>query len=126
MGLLVQDRSGRVRLRERQFLTRHFEVRTGKEGCTTPFVYLYQVSEKNDRKFTFPSTRKALASFAEVEQLTLVEFHEAGGWRLGLKTASKEQAEAVVAHLRSTMKDEKPELRCYEPRNPRVIPVKKP
>ncbi len=97
-----------------------------KEGCTTPFVYLYRVSEKNDRKFTFPSTRKALSSFAEVEQLTLVEFHEAGGWRLGLKTASKEQAEAVVAHLRSTMKDEKPELRCYEPRNPRVIPVKKP
>lgn len=94
-----------------------------KEGCATPFVYLYDVSPLNDDKFTFPATRKALATFPEVSQLGLVEVSEAGARRLGVTVASKAQGEAVIAHVKATMKDEEPRLLCYAPRSPRKIAV---
>jgi len=95
-----------------------------REGCKTPFVYVYDVDPRNDRKYTFPSTRKALSSFAEAEQLELVEFDE-GRFRLGIVVTSKAQGEAVLAHLKTTMKNEKPQLLCYEPRQPRKIALSK-
>jgi hypothetical protein len=94
-----------------------------REGCPTPFVYLYDVSWKNDARFTFPDTRKALSTFAEASDLGLVEFQE-GVRRLGVVVTSKAQGEAVIAHVKASMKDEDPQLLCYEPRAPRRIDLK--
>jgi hypothetical protein len=97
------------------------------EQCKTPFVYLYKVSSLNNRKFTFPTTRKALSSFPQVDQLKLVEFNQFSEWQLGLIVSDKAQAEAVVAHLKTTMKEEKPKVLCFAPEHPRIIEiVKKP
>ncbi|MDI1451424.1 hypothetical protein [Polyangium sp. 6x1] len=94
-----------------------------EDGCQAPFVYLYDVAPQNAPDFTFPTTRKALASFEGAADLGLVEVYE-GARRLGLTVKSKEQGEAVIAHLKTTMKDEAPTLLCYAPKNPRVIPLK--
>jgi hypothetical protein len=83
--------------------------------CSTPFVYLYEVSSKNDKKFTYPSTRKALSTFAEVAEIGLVEFEDDYRTRLGITVVSKAQGEALIAHLRETMKEEAPRLVCFEP-----------
>ncbi len=91
--------------------------------CKTPFVYLYEVSWKNDAKYTYPTTRKALSTFPEVADLTMVEFWE-GARTLGIQVKSKAQGEAVVAHVKANMKDEHPELICYSPKKPRVIDMK--
>ncbi len=92
-----------------------------KESCTTPFVYLYDVNLDNAKTFTFPATRKALSTFAEHDDLGLVEFVEAGSRRLGITVKSKAQGEAVIAHVKATMKDESPTLLCYAPSSPRRI-----
>lgn len=90
-------------------------------GCKTPFVYLYDVSWKNDAKYTYPTTRKALSTFPEVADISLVEYWE-GRRSLGVKVKSREQGEAVAAHIKANMKNELPELTCYVPkRNVRVI-----
>lgn len=91
------------------------------EGCSTPFVYLYEVSSKNDKKFTYPSTRKALSTFPEVAALGLVEFEDDYERRLGITVTSKAQGEAVIAHLKETMKEESPRLLCFAPKDPRTI-----
>lgn len=95
-----------------------------RDDCKTPFVYLYDVSSDNGKDFTFPSTRKALSTFPEVGDLELVEVNEWGKRRLGLTVKSRQQAEAVIAHVKENMKDEKPELLCYEPNEPRKIEMK--
>lgn len=92
-------------------------------ACKTPFVYLYEVSWKNEAKYTFPTTRKALSTFPEVSDITLVEYWEEGR-KLGIKVKSEAQGEAVIAHVKANMKDEWPELICFEPRSPRVIEMK--
>ncbi len=92
-------------------------------GCTTPFVYLYEVSWKNEPKYTYPTTRKALSTFPQVADITLMEYWE-GARILGIKVKSKEQGEAVMAHVRANMKNEHPELICYAPKKPRVIEMK--
>jgi hypothetical protein len=97
---------------------------TYEEGCAAPFVYLYDVSPKNDAKFTYPATQKALSTFPDVASLTLIEVLEAGVRRLGISVTSKAQGEAVVAHIRANMKDEDPKLLCYEPKGGRKIPLK--
>ena len=94
------------------------------DACATPFLYISDVSSKNDDKFTFPATRKALSSFAGIEALTLVQFADGGPRRLGLKLETRAQGEALVAHLAKEMKDEKPRLVCFSPKTPRVIPWK--
>ncbi|MFO0759056.1 MAG: hypothetical protein U0359_21370 [Byssovorax sp.] len=92
-----------------------------ENGCKTPFVYLYDVSWKNDAKYTYPTTRKALSTFPEVASIKLVEYWE-GRRSLGVEVKSKEQGEAVIAHVKANMKDEHPELTCFSPkRNVRVI-----
>lgn len=95
-----------------------------RDDCKTPFVYIYDVSSVNAKNFTFPSTRKALATFPGVAEISLVEFFESKR-RLGIIVPNKEQGEAVVAHIRANMKDEHPELLCYEPKDPRKIDIKK-
>jgi len=95
-----------------------------KPGCANPFVYLYDVALRNSANYTFPATQKALSTFADVKDLELVEYL-AGGRRLGVRVKSKEQGEAVVAHVMANMKDEHPELLCYTPKNVRVIDMKK-
>ncbi|MDC0744637.1 hypothetical protein [Polyangium mundeleinium] len=109
--------SGVSRLRETT------DAAVEEEGCKTPFVYLYEVSWRNDAKYTFPTTTKALSTFPEVGDLGLVEYYD-DGRRLGITVKSKEQGEAVIAHVKANMKDEHPELICYAPRVPRVIEIK--
>ncbi len=89
-------------------------------GCATPFVYLYEVADNNAKDFTFPSTRKALSAFPEASAVRLVEFQD-GKRHLGVTVTSKAQGEALVAHVKATMKDERPRLHCYAPKAPRVI-----
>jgi hypothetical protein len=84
------------------------------ESCATPFVYLYDVSSDNDKKYTYPSTRKALSTFADVAAIGLVEFDDGYQKRLGITVTSKAQGEAVIAHLKETMKEEAPRLFCFE------------
>lgn len=91
--------------------------------CKTPFVYLYEVSWKNDSKYTYPTTRKALSTFPQVSEITLMEYWE-DQRVLGIAVKSKEQGEAVIAHVKANMKDEHPELICYEPKKPRIIDMK--
>jgi hypothetical protein len=94
------------------------------EGCKTPFVHLYDVSGIAEPAYTFPTTRKALSTFDKLDQIALVEYME-GRRRLGVTVPSKEVGDAVVAHVKATMKDEDPKLLCYEPKSPRAIPVAK-
>lgn len=90
------------------------------DACKTPFVHLYDVAADNKADFTFPSTRKALASFPEVADVTLVEFKQ-DKRRLGLIVKSKTQGEAVLAFLKTAMPKEMPRLLCYEPKELRKI-----
>jgi hypothetical protein len=87
-----------------------------REDCTTPFVYLSEVSPETVRDFTFPSIRKALSSFPGVSELSLVDFHGSDGHRkLGVTVTSNAQGEAVIAHVKTTLPDEDPLLLCYKP-----------
>ena len=91
------------------------------DECRAPFVHLYDVSEKNGPTFTYPTTRKALASFDKASDLGLVEFIEAGVKRLGVTAKTKAAAEALVAHLATAMPKEHPRPLCYVPQSPRAI-----
>jgi hypothetical protein len=84
-------------------------------ACATPFVYLYEVSSKNEKNYSYPSTRKALSTFAEVDAIGLVEFTDSHEKRLGITVTSRAQGEAVIAHVKETMKDESPRLLCFKP-----------
>jgi hypothetical protein len=90
------------------------------EGCKTPFVYLYDVSWRNDAKYNFPTTRKALSTFPAASKISLVEYYEEGR-RLGITVEDEAQGAAVVAHIQANMKDEHPEVICYAPKKPRRI-----
>ncbi len=92
------------------------------DECKTPFVHLYDVKVDVLPDFTFPATRKALSSFSGAKEVSLVEFVE-GARRLGVVVPSREVGEAVVAHVKATMKDEQPRLVCYEPKSPKVHPI---
>ncbi|TKC95781.1 hypothetical protein [Polyangium fumosum] len=105
-----------------------YRVREGKgwsfaEGCKTPLVYLYDVKPGNANNFTFPGTRKALATFPGVADIRLVEFSE-GGRRLGVEVKNQAQGEALISHVKATMQDENPILICHAPEKPRVIEIK--
>jgi hypothetical protein len=93
------------------------------EACAA-FVYLYEASYKNGPKFTYPDTRKALSSFPEASALGLVEFGANYDRHVGVTVASRAQGEALVAHVRATMKDEDPRVFCFDPKTaeaPRTI-----
>jgi hypothetical protein len=92
--------------------------------CATPFVYLYDASGDNPANFSYPSTRKALASFAGASALGFVEFEAGGRKRVGVKVTSPDQATALIEHLRKAMKNEKPRAMCFEPSAPRSIALK--
>ncbi|NUO53153.1 MAG: hypothetical protein HOV80_30255 [Polyangiaceae bacterium] len=95
-----------------------------KDGCTTPFVFLYDVSPKSEPNYSFPTTRKALSTFDKLDRIGLVEFDE-NGRRLGITVPDKALGEAVIAHVVANMKDEKPRLICYQPKAPRTIKLDK-
>lgn len=92
------------------------------DACTTPFVMLYEVTNVSPPGWTFPTTRKALASFPEVTDLTLVDFTD-GKRRLGVGVKSKAQGEALITHLKTAMPKETPRLMCYEPKEPHKIEI---
>ncbi len=94
-----------------------------EEKCANPFVYLYDVSWRNENKYTFPTTRKALATFPDVAKIKLMEYTDGWGRRLGIKVESEEQAEAVIKHIKANMKDEYPEFICFSPGVPRTIEI---
>lgn len=95
----------------------------GDEPCTNPFVFLYDVSWRNENKYTFPSTRKALATFPDVAKIKLMEYHNGWGKSLGVQVENEAQAEAVIKHVKDNMKDEFPELICFSPTSPRIIDI---
>ena len=85
-------------------------------------VHLYEVDDKNDKAFTFPSTRKALSTFSEA--ISLVEFSDAFRRHLAVPVSSKEQGAAVIAHLKAAMPDETPAVRCFAlPKDARRIAI---
>jgi hypothetical protein len=87
-------------------------------------VYLYEARGDNGPKFTFPATRKALATFPELAAIGLVEYGEKDARRLGVTVKSKAQAVAAIAHLKETMKEEHPRLFCCgieKATKPRII-----
>ncbi len=92
------------------------------EACKTPFVFLYDVADKSEPKYSFPSTRKALSTFAPLEGVELVDF-VAGRRRLGAFVPSWEVGVAVAAHIEKTMKDEHPRVVCFKPDKSRAIPI---
>jgi len=94
-----------------------------REGCPTPFVYLYEVSGNNGDRYTYPETRRALSSFPDASEIELVEFRE-GVPRLGVVVPTRAQGQAVIAHLAAHMKDERPTLKCYAPTAPRKVEIK--
>jgi hypothetical protein len=94
------------------------------EGCATPFVFLYDVSEKSPPGFDFPSTRKALSTFAKASDISLVEFMYESKRRLGVRVPSADVGHELVKHVAATMKDEDPALVCVDPTEKvRVIPI---
>lgn len=95
----------------------------GDERCTTPFVYLYDVAWGNENKFTFPTTRKVLATFPDVAKIKLMEYRDYGARRLGVQVESEAQVEALIKHVKANMKDELPEFVCYSPQSPRIIDI---
>lgn len=104
-----------------------YRIREGKgwsfaDDCKTPFVYLYDVNPGNANGFTFPGTRKALATFPSVAEIELVEINE-GSRYLGVVVKNKEQGEALIAHVKANMKEESPLLICYEAKKKRVIKI---
>jgi hypothetical protein len=74
--------------------------------------------------YAFPTTAKALSTFPDAGSLALVDFKESGVRRLGVPVTSKEQGEALLAHVHATMKDEAPKLLCYAPTGARKIPLR--
>lgn len=94
------------------------------DGCPGAFVHLYDVSYETEPRFTFPTTRKALSTFARLEGVELVDFEVGAQRMLGLVAPSREIADALIAHVKANMKDEEPYLVCHRPKAPlRKIPI---
>ncbi|APR75826.1 Hypothetical protein A7982_01173 [Minicystis rosea] len=91
--------------------------------CSTPFVHLYSASWKNGKDYTYPTTRKALSTFPEASSINFVEYGSQYGRGVGVVVTSKAQGEALVAHVKATMKDEAPHYVCTAPSNVRKIPL---
>lgn len=106
MWIVRDERAGRVTTDAAAQST------TWRDDCTTPFVFLYEVAAKNEANYSFPTTRKALATFPEAADLQLVETKTDGQRQLGVSVKSKAQADALMEHLKTAMKDEKPQLLC--------------
>jgi hypothetical protein len=121
-GTVVMDSSGALWSGANDKVYRLHETSRAPatEPCATWFVYLYE-SRNNGTNYGYPTTRKALSSFSEAADIGLVEF---GSYprHLGVTVKSRAQGEAVVAHVRATMKDEAPRLFCYQPEKVRNIP----
>ncbi len=87
------------------------------DACTTPLVFLYDVSDKAPPGYDFPTTRKALSSFSKVGDLSLLEFVHGSLRRLGVKVPSGAVGKELVDHVRETMPDERPVLVCLDPKD---------
>lgn len=95
------------------------------DGCSTPFVFLYDVSSKSPPGFDFPATRKALSTFGRLADIGFIEFEHKAQRKLGVKVPSAEVGREVVAHVKTTMPEERPELACFAP-SERVRAIKLP
>jgi len=95
-------------------------------ACDKPFVYMYASAYVNgyQKNFSYPTTQKALRSFPEVASIGLVEFGQDYDRHLGVEVTSRAQGEALIAHVKATMKDEDPRLFCFDPPLPRKIEIK--
>ncbi|NUO53406.1 MAG: hypothetical protein HOV80_31540 [Polyangiaceae bacterium] len=86
------------------------------DACKTPFVFLYDVSPKAPPNFDFPTTRKAISTFPNLSEIKLVEFVYEKKKKLGASVPSAEVGRALITQVVRNMKDESPELSCYEPK----------
>lgn len=93
--------------------------------CEKPIVYMYESAYVNNAQvnFTYPTTQKALSSFPEVASIALLEYGQSYDKHLAVEVESRAQGEAVIAHVLTTMPDERPKLFCYTPESPRRIPI---
>ena len=91
------------------------------EGCNTPFVTLFDVVPSSPPDFGFPATNKALRAFAKASEIKLVEYRHGGKRKLGVIVPSREVGDALIAHVKATMKDESPVLVCHAPSSVREI-----
>jgi hypothetical protein len=93
--------------------------------CKTPFVAIYDVSKNAPPDFTFPSTRKALSTFASLGEVRFVEYLARGKRKLGAVVPSEAVGTALIAHIKSNMKDEDPKLGCFAPKDGlREVPMR--
>ena len=90
-------------------------------GCATPFVHLYRPSARNPANYTYPATRKALATFPAASGLALVEFAWGFDLHVGIPVATWAQGDALVAHMKASMAGEEPGRFCFEPTGGRRI-----
>lgn len=91
------------------------------DACATPFVYIFDVSKSAPADFAFPSTKKALATFASVKDVKVVEVMHQGKRRLGAHVKDAAMGRELVTHIAANMKDEKPLLVCFSPSSEREI-----
>ena len=108
--------------RARKFPSRG-SAAAARASCAAPFVYLHEVSGSTPDNYDFPKTRKALSTFPEVAAVTLIEARDDGSRHVGVKVTSAAQGEALIAHLRGSMKDEDPRLTCYYPWSFKTIAI---
>jgi hypothetical protein len=85
------------------------------DGCSTPFVFLYDVSSKSPPGFDFPSTRKALSAFPGLIEIGLIEFEYKAQRKLGVKVSTAGVGRELIEHLKTAMPDEHPDLVCFAP-----------
>lgn len=94
------------------------------DGCVTPFVTLFDVVASSPPDFPFPSTKKALSTFAQSSDVKLVEYRHDGKRKLGVIVPSREVGDALVAHVKANMKDEAPVLVCHAPAVLREVAIR--
>ena len=91
--------------------------------CQTPFVHVFDVSDKTQKSHRFPDSAKRLSTFAHLDRVKLVEF-QLDGRRIGITARIGTPQKAVFEHARKTNPMHQPRLICYAPSEPRVLEVK--
>ena len=93
-------------------------------ACTTPFVFFYELPFR-DANARFSATRKSVAGFSGASQLELVDIISYGVRNLGARVPNRTQADALIAHLRATVKDADPRFLCFDSRSGHKIDLAK-
>ncbi len=85
------------------------------ESCSTPFLFLYDVSDRTPKKFDFPRTKKALKAFEKRTTETLLDFNHGGKRRLGITVPNADTGKLLLTHMKLEMPEDNPSLVCFAP-----------